>query len=291
MVEVVRATSAGFCFGVERILKMSDALLGKDSEHVYCLGELIHNPGEVQRIKDEGMKFIHDPNDLPDLPAGSKGWVLIRAHGVSPKVKDAVRARGYEVHDGTCPLVTIPHNFARKIVEDGYRLIIMGHDDHPEIKGILGEVEDLEGQVDIVADVPGLDDINLRASDRVGMICQTTHPHEKYSELIGAVLERTLEVRAYNTICQATFDRQDAIRELAQEVDLAVVIGGRQSSNTARLVEIASEYITCYHVEDSSELRPEWFVGVKRVGISAGASTPENAIQQVSETIRTLVGD
>jgi len=291
VVEVIRASSAGFCFGVERILKMSDELLGKKNEYVYCLGDLIHNRGEVERIKNAGMKFIQNPDELPLLPNGEKGWVLIRAHGVSPKVKETIKLRGYDVSDGTCPLVTIPHNFAKKIVEDGYRLIVMGHADHPEIIGILGEVEDLNGQVDIVSEIDELENINLKASDRVGFICQTTHPHERYSELIGAVLERVLEVRAFNTICQATFDRQDAIRDLSQEVDMVIVIGGRNSSNTARLVEIASEYVTCYHVEDATELQSDWFEGVEKVGISAGASTPERDIQQVSDRIRTLVGD
>lgn len=291
MVEIIRATSAGFCFGVERILRMAEELLESKKNHIYCLGELIHNPQEVRRIKAMGMKFIQSTSELPKLPDGESGIVLIRAHGVSPHVKQEIKARGYEISDGTCPLVTIPQNFARKIVEDGYRLVIMGHEEHPEIQGILGFVKDLQGQVNVIAGPDEIDTLNLKASDRVGFISQTTHPHETYAKLIGDVLEQVLEVRAYNTICQATFDRQDAIRELAQAVDLVVVIGGRQSSNTNRLVEIAAEYTRCYHVEDSSELKPNWFESVNRVGISAGASTPEAAIQQVSERIRTLVGD
>ncbi|MBI1729851.1 4-hydroxy-3-methylbut-2-enyl diphosphate reductase [Candidatus Acetothermia bacterium] len=291
MVEIIRATSAGFCFGVERILRMAEELLESKKNHIYCLGELIHNPQEVRRIKAMGMKFIQSTSELPKLPDGESGIVLIRAHGVSPHVKQEVKARGYEISDGTCPLVTIPQNFARKIVEDGYRLVIMGHEEHPEIQGILGFVRDLQGQVDVIAGPDEIETLNLKASDRVGFISQTTHPHETYAKLIGDVLEQVLEVRAYNTICQATFDRQDAIRELAQAVDLVVVIGGRQSSNTNRLVEIAAEYTRCYHVEDSSELKSDWFESVNRVGISAGASTPECAIQQVSEKIRTLVGD
>jgi 4-hydroxy-3-methylbut-2-enyl diphosphate reductase len=287
----MRATSAGFCFGVERILRMAEELLDSKQNHIYCLGELIHNPQEVRRIKAMGMKFIQNPSELPNLPDGESGIVLIRAHGVSPQLKQEIKARGYEISDGTCPLVTIPQNFARKIVEDGYRLVIMGHEEHPEIQGILGFVKDLQGQVDVIAGSDEIEKLKLKASDRVGFISQTTHPHDTYAKLIGDVLEQVLEVRAYNTICQATFDRQDAIRELAQAVDLVVVIGGRQSSNTNRLVEIAAEYTRCYHVEDSSELKSDWFESVNRVGISAGASTPERAIQQVSERIRTLVGD
>ncbi len=291
MVEILRATSAGFCFGVERILRMAEELLVKEKGKVYCLGELIHNPQEVQRVQRMGMRFIQNPNQLPKLEASERGIVLIRAHGVAPQMKQEIRARGYEVSDGTCPLVTIPQNFARQIVEDGYRLVIMGHEHHPEIQGILGCTKDLGGQVDVITGPEEIDKLKLKASDRVGLISQTTHPHETYAKLIGDVLEQALEVRAFNTICQATFDRQDAIRELAQGVDVVVVIGGRQSSNTNRLVEIAAEYTRCYHVEDFSELQADWFDGVQKVGISAGASTPERAIQQVSERIRTLVGD
>ena len=291
MIEIIRATSAGFCFGVERILRMAEELLEDTSKNIYCLGELIHNPQEVERIKQMGMKFVDSPTELPLLANGNKGIVLIRAHGVAPAVKQEIKARGYEVSDGTCPLVTIPQNFARKIVEDGYRLVIMGHQEHPEIQGILGFVEGLRGQVDVISGPDEINKLKLRASDRVGFVSQTTHPHETYSQLIGNVLEQVLEIRAYNTICQATFDRQDAIRELAQRVDAVIVIGGRQSSNTNRLVEIAAEYTRCYHVEDFSELKSDWFNGVLRVGISAGASTPESAIQQVAEQIRTLVGD
>ncbi len=291
MVEIIRAKSAGFCFGVERILDMAEELVAKKNGLVYCLGELIHNPQEVQRIEQLGMKFIRDPEELPQLSLGQRGKVLIRAHGVAPKVKEVIQARGYEIADGTCPLVTIPHRFARQLVEDGYRLVIMGHREHPEIQGILGEVEGRGGQADVVSGPHEIDSLNLKASDRVGLISQTTHPYPKFAELISAVLEKVLEVRAYNTICYATFERQDAIRELAPQVDVVIVVGGRQSSNTNRLVEIASEYTRCYHVEDASELKVEWFQGARRVGVSAGASTPERAIREVCQRIRTLVGE
>lgn len=289
--EIIRAKSAGFCFGVERILEMAEELLAKQNGPVYCLGELIHNPQEVERIQRLGMKFIQDPAELPSLDSGVRGQVLIRAHGVAPKVKEAIKAQGYEIADGTCPLVTIPHRFARELVSDGYRLVIMGHREHPEIQGILGEVEGAEGRADVVTGADEIDRLNLKASDRVGLISQTTHPYSKFAELISRVLEKVLEVRAYNTICYATFERQDAIRELAPQVGVVIVVGGRQSSNTNRLVEIASEYTSCYHVEDASELKAEWFQGVGRVGISAGASTPERAIREVCHRIRTLVGE
>jgi (E)-4-hydroxy-3-methyl-but-2-enyl pyrophosphate reductase len=291
MVEIIRAKSAGFCFGVERILEMAEELLAEKNGPVYCLGELIHNPQEVERIEKLGMAFIRDPEELPALRPGERGKVLIRAHGVAPQVKAAIEGRGYEVADGTCPLVTIPQRFARELVEDGYRLVIMGHREHPEIQGIVGTVDGLSGRVDVASGIEEIDQLHLKASDRVGLISQTTHPYPKFAELISAVLEKVLEVRAYNTICYATFERQDAIRELAPQVDVVVVVGGRQSSNTNRLVEIASEYTNCYHVQEASELRAEWFQGAQRVGISAGASTPERAIREVCHRIRTLVGE
>ncbi|OGF53186.1 MAG: 4-hydroxy-3-methylbut-2-enyl diphosphate reductase [Candidatus Fraserbacteria bacterium RBG_16_55_9] len=291
MIEILRAKSAGFCFGVERILEMAEELLAEKNGPVYCLGELIHNPQEVERIQKMGMKFIQDPSELPKLDHGGWGRVLIRAHGVAPRVKEAIKARGYEIADGTCPLVTIPHRFARDLVTDGYRLVIMGHREHPEIQGILGEVEGAGGRADVVSGIEEIGQLSLKASDRVGLISQTTHPYPKFAELISSVLEKVLEVRAYNTICYATFERQDAIRELAPQVDVVIVVGGHQSSNTNRLVEIASEYTSCYHVEEASELMAEWFQGVRRVGISAGASTPERAIREVCHRIRTLVGE
>ncbi len=289
MIEIKRAKSAGFCFGVERIVRMAEDLVGSPDDPVYCLGELIHNPQEVERIRSQGMIFITNPDQLPPLAPGQRGRVLIRAHGVAPPTKEAIRAHGYEIADGTCPLVTIPHQFARQLVQDGYRLVIMGHREHPEIQGILGEVADLNARVDVVTGPEEIDKLALKAGDRVGLISQTTHPYERFAQLISAVLEQTLEVRAYNTICQATFDRQEATLALAQQVDLLIVVGGRQSSNTNRLAEIASRYTECYHVEDASELQGGWFRDKKQIGIAAGASTPERSIREVEAKIRSIV--
>jgi 4-hydroxy-3-methylbut-2-enyl diphosphate reductase len=144
--------------------------------------------------------------------------------------------------------------------------------------------------VDVITGPEEVDRLKLKASDRVGLISQTTHPYEKFAQLIGEVLKHCLEVRAYNTICQATFERQDAIRELAQRCDLVIVIGGRNSSNTCRLAEIASQYTTCYLIEDASELKGEWLTGKERIGISAGASTPARSIEAVQLAIERLTG-
>jgi 4-hydroxy-3-methylbut-2-enyl diphosphate reductase len=283
------ARSAGWCFGVERIVQMAEKLLNETPDGpVYCLGELIHNPQEVARLRAKGMVFVKSHEELPPLEPGQRRKVLIRAHGVAPAVKRALHQKGYEIYDGTCPLVTIPQKFAREIVEQGYRLVIMGHIEHPEIQGILGHLEGMNAQVDVIAGPEEVAKLKLKASDRVGLISQTTHPYEKFAQLIGEVLKHCLEVRAYNTICQATFDRQDAIRELAQQCDLVIVIGGRNSSNTCRLAEIASQYTTCYHIEDVSELKGEWFRGKKRIGISAGASTPTRCLEAVQSAIEQL---
>jgi (E)-4-hydroxy-3-methyl-but-2-enyl pyrophosphate reductase len=288
IIEIAR--SAGWCFGVERIVEMAEKLLNETHDGpVYCLGELIHNPQEVARLRAKGMIFVKSHEELPPLKPGQKGKVLIRAHGVAPAVKRALHQKGYEIYDGTCPLVTIPQRFARELAEQGYRVVIMGHIEHPEIQGILGHLEGLTAQVDVITGPEEVEKLKLRASDRVGLISQTTHPYERFARLIGQVLEHCLEVRAYNTICQATFERQEAIRELAQRCDVVIVIGGRNSSNTCRLAEIAREYTTCYHIEDASELKGEWFWGKKRIGISAGASTPARAIAAVQSAIEHLI--
>lgn len=285
------ARSAGWCFGVERIVQMAEKLLNETPDGpVYCLGELIHNPHEVARLRAKGMVFVRSHEELPPVEPGQKRKVLIRAHGVAPAVKRALREKGYEIYDGTCPLVTIPQKFAREIAEQGYRVVIMGHIEHPEVQGILGHLEGLNAQVDVITGPEEVDRLKLKASDRVGLISQTTHPYEKFAQLIGEVLKHCLEVRAYNTICQATFERQDAIRELAQRCDLVIVIGGRNSSNTCRLAEIASQYTTCYLIEDASELKGEWLTGKERIGISAGASTPARSIEAVQLAIERLTG-
>lgn len=285
------ARSAGWCFGVERIVQMAEKLLDETPDGpVYCLGELIHNPQEVARLRAKGMVFVTSHEELPPLKPEQRRKVLIRAHGVAPAVKRALRQKGYEIYDGTCPLVTIPQKFARELAEQGYRVVIMGHREHPEIQGILGYLDGLNVQKDVITGPEELEKLKLKASDRVGLISQTTHPYEKFAQLIGEVLKYCLEVRAYNTICQATFDRQDAIRELAQECDLVIVIGGRNSSNTCRLAEIASQYTTCYHIEDVSELKGEWFVGRKHIGISAGASTPMWCLEAVRSAIERITG-
>lgn len=285
------AGSAGWCFGVERIVEMAEKLLARRApdEPVYCLGELIHNPQEVARLRARGMVFAKSEADLPPLSADVHRKVLIRAHGVAPAVKKILQEKGYEIYDGTCPLVTIPHRFARELVEQGYRLVIMGHREHPEIQGILGELAGLDARVDVIPGPEAVEELQLKASDRVGLISQTTHPYEKFAQLIGEVLKRCLAVKAYNTICQATFDRQDAIRELARRSDLVIVIGGRNSSNTCRLTEIAQLYTNCYHIEDASELKGVWLAGKKHIGISAGASTPTHCIEQVRTAIERLI--
>jgi small subunit ribosomal protein S1 len=149
IIEIAR--SAGWCFGVERIVEMAEKLLNETHDGpVYCLGELIHNPQEVARLRAKGMIFVKSHEELPPLEPGQKGKVLIRAHGVAPAVKRALHQKGYEIYDGTCPLVTIPQRFARELAEQGYRVVIMGHIEHPEIQGILGHLEGLNAQVDVI---------------------------------------------------------------------------------------------------------------------------------------------
>lgn len=284
--EIEVAESAGFCFGVKRTLGLAEQLL-KDSDEVYCLGELIHNPQEVGRIAAAGMRFMRSLEELPKDGRDKK--LLIRAHGVSPRVKEEIKQRGYEVVDGTCLLVRVAHRYARQLAQEGYRLVIMGHAGHPEIEGILGEVEG--ARVDVIPGSEAVDKLDLKRSDRVGLISQTTYLYERFAELVKEVLCRVREVKVFNTLCQATQKRQEAVRELARKSDLVIVIGGRNSSNTIRLAEIASRYTRCYHIESSDELESRWFVGKDKVGISAGASTPDRCIQEVKEEIKRLAGD
>jgi 4-hydroxy-3-methylbut-2-enyl diphosphate reductase len=281
------AKSMGFCFGVRRIVRMAEGLLAERG-NVYCLGELIHNSQEVKRLAKLGMHFFKTPAELPS----SKGdKVLISAHGAPSTVKEQIREKGYEVVDGTCPLVLLPGRLIKNLLGEGYQVVIMGDKNHSEIRSFVEEFKDESNRIDVISgpgDVPGLE---LAFSDKVGLICQTTSLYERFSEVVSEVLSRVSEVRAYNTICQATKKRQEATRELARRCDIVIVVGGHNSSNTNRLAEIASLYSECYHVESSDELEGGWFIGKRKlkVGIAAGASTPDYVICEVVEEIKRKV--
>lgn len=283
--EIVLAESLGFCMGVKRAVDMAYRAVEKaNGLPVVSLGPLIHNTQEIERLERDGISIA----DEASLPA--QGTVLIRAHGVAPQAYEQLKARGVKIMDGTCPYVHYSQRKAMELRRDGFTVVIVGDKQHPEIQGILGGINDEAHVVKTVAEARA-----LPAFDRIGAIAQTTISPQKYQAIIAALQERAHEVKVCETICDATEENQRAIRQLSAEVDLLYVIGGRHSANSNKLVEAAREQCPRARlIETANEIDPAELQGVARVGISAGASTPDWMIQRVVEKLRTLeqtIGD
>jgi 4-hydroxy-3-methylbut-2-enyl diphosphate reductase len=282
VMEIELARPYGFCSGVRRIIGLVERTL-REKQKLYSLGEPIHNPEEVARLRSLGLVIVDRLAELPEDGRGKR--FLVRAHGISPEVRGEVERRGYEIIDGTCLLVAATHRDARRLVEEGFHLVIVGHRDHPEVNGILGEVAGAEVEV-----VLGPEELQIRRGERLGVISQTTQLAERFAAIVAAAAPRARELRAINTLCRETELRQETVRELAQRTDLMLVIGGRNSSNTTRLAEIAARYTRCYHIENPKELGRRWLLKQQRIGISGGTSTPERSILAVKGEIERRMG-
>jgi len=277
--EILLADSLGFCMGVKRAVDLAYRALEKaDGQKVVTLGPLIHNAQETERLERDGIAMADDQT-LPD-----EGIVIIRAHGVAPQAYEEMKARGLRVMDGTCPYVHYSQRKAVELKEDGYTVVIAGDRNHPEIRGILGYIGDDALVVKTVEEARA-----LPLLDRIGTIAQTTISPEKYRAIISALRERAREVRVCETICDATEENQAAIRELASDVDLVYVIGGRHSANSTKLVETARVHCArALLIETPEEIDPQDLRGAERVGVSAGASTPDWMIQRVVQRLREI---
>jgi 4-hydroxy-3-methylbut-2-enyl diphosphate reductase len=272
--EVILADKAGFCFGVKRAT--GTAFQAASKGKVYCLGPLIHNPQEVDRLNKAGVSTVEDMTTL------ARGDVLIiRSHGVPPSVLASAHERGLTVIDLTCPFVAKAQRHAETLAAEGYQVVVVGEKEHPEVRSILGH-----GGERAVA-VEGPEDIDtLKLSARIGVVAQTTQSYGNFSEIVLKLLRLTNELRVFNTICNATSERQDAARALSRIVDAMIVVGGRNSANTTRLASLCREEgRPTYHIEHADEIRPEWLTGVARVGVTAGASTPDWIIEAVVQRL------
>ncbi len=270
--EIMLAESLGFCMGVKRVVDMAYRAQAKsEGLPVMTLGPLIHNKQETDRLSHDGIRVAEDPTQLKD------GIVIIRAHGVTPQVYEDLKSRGLRVMDGTCPYVHYSQRKAVELKNAGYEVVIVGDQQHPEIIGILGH---LDGVAHVVKNVE--EARLLPEMDRVGTVAQTTIAPQKYQTIVAALRERAREVKVCETICDATEENQAAVRRLAAEVELLYVIGGRHSANSNKLVEQAGAFCSRSRlIETAEEIRPEELRGIQRVGISAGASTPDWLIQRV----------
>lgn len=265
--------------GVKRVVDMAYRALEKSNGlPVVTLGPLIHNTQEISRLTASGIA-VADEATLPE-----QGTVIIRAHGVAPQAYEELKARGLKIMDGTCPYVHYSQRKAAELQREGYKVVILGDKHHPEITGILGFINNDAIVVKSLEEVESLPQL-----DRIGVIAQTTISPKKFNAMLDALRQRAAEVKVCETICDATEENQAAIRELSGEVDLLYVIGGRHSANSNKLVETARDKCPrSFLVETADEINQSDLLGVARIGISAGASTPDWMIQRVIERLREI---
>ncbi len=273
--KVKLASSYGFCFGVKRAIKIAEGY-----ENSATMGPLIHNKNEIDRLQnDYNVGLYRELNEVKP-----KDTIIIRTHGIPKNDLKDLRQKDAKVINATCPFVTTPQQIVKKMSEEKYSILIFGDEEHPEVKGVKSYGKDLE-DVHVVLEPKDLQDISFKY-DKIATVAQTTKKKEVYLQIVNELILKNKEVRVFNTICDATFENQDAARDLSKEVDIMVVIGGKNSSNTKQLHSICLENcVDSYLIENSTELDKEWFKDKKLCGITAGASTPDWIIQQVVDEV------
>jgi len=274
------ASSYGFCFGVKRAIKIAEEHQGSKT-----YGPLIHNKDEINRLK-EGFK-IGLAEALDEITPDDA--VVIRTHGIPKDELAQLNEQKNEIIDATCPYVTTPQNIVAQMSEQGYSIVVFGDKNHPEIKGVISYAKDPRNAF-VVIDESELDGLPILS--KVAVVAQTTRKPEDYLKVVNKLILEHKEVRVFNTICNATFENQDAAAELAKDADVMIVIGGKHSSNTKQLHSICKTYCDdSYLIENEKELDPAWFEDKVLCGISAGASTPDWIVQNVIDGIQKIVKD
>lgn len=280
--EILKAKEMGFCFGVRRAIALMERAT-REQGPLESLGGVVHNRQVVDRLAALGVQVV-DNLDQAQGPV-----VAITSHGVGPAVHQAIAARGLLAINATCPFVRKAQRVARAMARDGFFVIVFGDADHPEVRGVLGWA----GERSLATTDAAALASRLPAPRRLGILSQTTQSPARFAAFISQVVEQFLasarEVRVVNTICDATTKHQEAALELAHQVDLMLVVGGRNSANTRRLAELcAATGVPTHHVEAAAELDPAWLAGCRRAGITAGASTPDEVIAEVARCLKEL---
>jgi 4-hydroxy-3-methylbut-2-enyl diphosphate reductase len=282
-IDVLMAEPRGFCAGVDRAIEIVERAIEKFGAPIYVRHEIVHNTFVVNDLKSKGAIFIEDLNDVP---AGAT--LIFSAHGVSKAVQEEAKARGFEVFDATCPLVTKVHVEVAKLHKLGFEFIMIGHQGHPEVEGTMGQLSSGIHLVETVADVAF---VKPSQEEKLAVVTQTTLSVDDAAEIMTAIQQRFPQIQTpkQQDICYATQNRQDAVKLLSPKVDLVIVVGSPTSSNSNRLRELAEKLgTTGYMIDSAAELKEEWFKNVQKVGITAGASAPEVLVQDVLQKIRTL---
>ncbi len=283
MMRVILAQPRGFCAGVERAIEIVERALKKFGPPIYVRHEIVHNRHVVEDLKQRGAIFVDELDQVPD-----GAMTIFSAHGVAKKVEQDAAARNLPVIDATCPLVAKVHNEGRRYARQDREIVLVGHAGHAEVEGTIGQVPGTVHLVQTAADVATL---NIRDPEKLAYITQTTLSVDDTRGIIAALKARfpTIVGPDVRDICYATQNRQQAVRDLAKRVDLILVVGSRNSSNSNRLREIGEELgRPAYLIDDASAMQPEWFRGVESVGVTAGASAPESLVRGVLEGLREI---
>lgn len=279
--EVVVARRAGFCFGVKRAIDITFDMSNRNREKTFTLGPLIHNPQVIQRLSDQGIS----PLDVKDIRKAKGGALIIRTHGIPHQLYDTIAAHDLKIIDATCPFVKKAQNLAKHLRDNGYQVLILGDRDHPEVKGLVSYAGDNVVVVDENTPLP-----KLRA--KVGVVVQTTKPLEALKKVLSAVVEHARELKVYNTICNSTALRLKETAGMAENVDVMIVVGGKNSANTTQLANLCrSVSVPTHHIETAAEIRTSWFRDARKVGVTAGASTPDWIIEDVVQKLRRMGGE
>jgi 4-hydroxy-3-methylbut-2-en-1-yl diphosphate reductase len=307
MVQILRASEMGFCMGVRRAVQIMEGEATPERP-VFSVGEIVHNPHVVRELEAAGVHQLPGPDDFEgDIGVETarrvnEGRVAITAHGVGERVVKELQRSGLAIVDTTCPIVTRAQRYGQKFVRDGWHVLIFGDPGHKEVRGIMGwtfagdgsshativERSDLDYLRKFIEEFPG------GFPSKVGVMAQTTHKMEDFAKFVANMMQlqrdHNFEYHVVNTLCHATTGQQEAAATLAREVDVMVVVGGKKSANTRHLKEVCEEQgTTSYHIEGADELDAAWFKGVERIGLTAGASTPDYSIDEVEARLRELL--
>lgn len=286
--KILLANPRGFCAGVDRAITIVKNALHKFGAPIYVRHEVVHNKYVVDELKAMGAIFVDELDEIPD-----GNTVIFSAHGVPKSVREEAKKRGLQVFDATCPLVTKVHMEVHRASRKGQEVVLIGHKGHPEVEGTLGQYDADKAGMYLIEDVSQVDNLPIQQPDNVSFVTQTTLSVDETRDVIEALREHYPAIQGprKDDICYATQNRQDAVRALAPLVDVMLVVGSKNSSNSNRLRELAERLGTkAYLLDDASQLQDEWFIGAKTVGVTAGASAPEILVQNVIDRLYQLGG-
>jgi 4-hydroxy-3-methylbut-2-enyl diphosphate reductase len=273
------AKKVGFCFGVRRAVEMAEEVLNKEGS-AYSLGSIIHNKQVVESLSERGLKVIDS------IDAAGKGVLVISSHGISPDLADKISKRSLKLADTTCPFVRNAQKTAHSLGEEGYTVIIVGDSNHPEVKALY----DFAGKkAYVVRDAAGFKALKLKPNKKIGILSQTTQSMNNFLSVVKAIIDsKPKDLRVFNTICKDAEERQAAARDISGAVDLMLIVGGKNSANTKRLLEVCKKILRkSYLIETEDDLRSRWFKGVSVVGITSGASTPDSIVRRVAKALKS----